>query len=129
MTVDTRPAIRWENFMGDREDYERIHLIGPYETVAARNRDLHRLAALPLGDRRFRGGQLFWEATMAEAAGQKGWDYEIVPPEQVANAISMRSFHALYSGHDDAPEPGDDDWTEPVVDPYELHPDQTALFR
>lgn len=127
--TDTRPAIRWDNFMGDREDYERIHLIGPYESTEARNRDLHRLAALPLGDRRFRGGQLFREATMAEAVGQKRWDHEIVPPEQVAAATNMRRFHALYGGHDPEPEAGDDDWTEPAADPHEPHPDQTALFR
>jgi hypothetical protein len=127
--TDTRPAIRWENFMGDREDYERIHLIGPYETVGARNRDLARLESLPLGSHSYRGGQRFHHATMAEAVGQRGWDHQIVPPQQIAKATSIRGFHAAFSGYDDQPEPGDDDWTEPVVDPYELHPDQIALFR
>ena len=126
---DTRPTIRWINYMGDREDMERVHLIGPYSSREARNADLHRLANLPLGDRRFHGGQTFHTATMAEAVGQRVWDYEIVEPTQVATATSQRRFHALYSGYDPAPEPGDDDWVEPAVDPYEPHPDQIPLFH
>ena len=127
--TDTRPAIRWINYMSGREDMERTNIIGPYETVAARNADLARLENLPLGNRAYNGGQLFFPATMAEAVGEPVWELLVVEPAQVAKVHNQRAFHAAFSGYDDEPEEGDDDWVEPTVDPYELHPDQTALFR
>jgi hypothetical protein len=129
LVADTRPAIRWINYMSGREEMERTNLIGPFDSIDDRNRELARLEALPLGNRAYNGGQRFFHATMAEAVGQRVWDYEVVEPAQVAQATTQRGFHAAFADYEDEPEDGDDDWVAPVADPYEMHPDQTALFR
>jgi hypothetical protein len=115
--------------MGDREDYERIKLIGPFASIGDRNRELARLESLPLGSRAYNGGQEYEHTTMARARGERCWDYEVVEPAQMAKATTQRGAHAAYSGYDDEPEEGDDDYVAPVVDPYELHPDQISLFK
>lgn len=127
--TDTRPAIRWINYMSGREEMERTNLIGPFATISDRNRELARLESLPLGSRAYNGGQQYFHATMAEAVGQRVWDYEVVEPTQVAKATTQRGFHAAFSGYDDEPEEGDEDYVAPVVNPYELHPDQIGLWK
>lgn len=115
---DTRPAIRWINYMSDREEMESIYLIGPFESVEERNRELWRLESLPLGEPEYHGGQEFMAATMADA-GNDDWFDEVVAPGQVAKASTMRGFHNLYAGY---PE------NEDEPDPYAPHPDQMGLF-
>lgn len=124
---DDRPAIRFIDYMGDREDMEAVKLIGPYPTIADRNRDLARLASLPLGCPRYRGGQQFIHATLADQRGDWFID-RTVEPAQIAEASTVRGFHAAYSGWEDEPDECDDDWVEPVADPYEVHPDQISLI-
>ena len=99
MTRDDRPAIRWINYMSGREEMEARLVVGPYDTVEARDTDLDRLRNLPLGDDCYYGGQEFDAATMAEA-GDGYWD-ETVSPAQVAAATTMRGFHAAFDGDDE----------------------------
>lgn len=40
-------SIRVFNYCGDYDDLNALHIIGPYDTAAGRDRDLARLAGLP----------------------------------------------------------------------------------
>ncbi|WP_157239482.1 hypothetical protein [Catenuloplanes japonicus] len=104
MTRDDRPAIRFINYMSGREEMEARLIIGPYDTVEARDADLDRLSGLPLGAGRYHGGQQFFAAEMAEASD--GWHDETVEPAQVADATTIRAFHAAFDG---VPEDEEDD--------------------
>lgn len=95
MTDTTAPAIRFLDYMGDYDDLNMVNLIGPYPTADARDRDLARLAALPLGRPEFNGGCRFVPATMAEAVPSL-LDGETVPPEQVAAATTLAGFYTAY---------------------------------
>lgn len=92
------PAISWTNFMSGQEEADATHLVGPYPTIAARDADLARIRALPLGAPEYNGGALFHAGTMAEANGAVGWDLFMCPPSQVAGARTLRGFFAAFSG-------------------------------
>ncbi len=119
--VDGRPAIRFVNYMGDREEMEAVHVVGPFDSVEARNAELQRLAGLPLGAPEYNGGVEFFPATMAEAVGERGWSLHVVDAQQVADAASIRGFFAAFHGDDEE----DDDRVDVEDD---IHPDQAALF-
>lgn len=95
------PAIRFLDYMGDYDDLDEVNLIGPYPNVAARDADLQRLAALPLGRPEFNGGARFVPATMAQAVPSL-LDGCTVPPEQVAAATTLAGLYTAYHGLDDA---------------------------
>ncbi len=118
MGAVSSPAIRFINYMCDREEMEAVHIIGPYASAADRNRDLQRLENLPLGAPEYNGGVEFFAATMAEAVGEPGWSLHVAEPGKVAASTTVRGFFADFNGWPDE----DDD--EPVDD---IHPDQIAM--
>jgi hypothetical protein len=120
--TDTRPAIRLIDYMSS-DSLDFTNIIGPYETAEARNTDLRRLGALPLGRPEYRGGQQYTTATMAEAVGELGWSLRVAAPEQMAKATTQYGVHCALHGFDEE----EDD--EQELDPREPHPDQIALFR
>lgn len=116
---DRRPAIRFIDYMGGREEMEAVCIVGPYADAETRNRDLRRLESLPLGAPEFNGGVQFFPATMAEAVGDRGWSLFVVEPARVAGAATVRGFFAAFGGYEE-----DDELAEPEDD---IHPDQAAL--
>jgi hypothetical protein len=96
MSETDAPAIQWENFMSGREEMEARHIVGPYPSIAARDADLARIRALPLGAPEYNGGALFYAGTMADAVGEPGWTLYVATPEQVARARTLRGFFALF---------------------------------
>lgn len=103
--------IRFENFMGDRDDHAEVNLIGPFPDAGARARELARLEALPLGASEFNGGYLFHADTDSPAGADR-----VVEPATVAAATTIRESFAAFFGYEDDDQ--DDD---------EVHPDQAAL--
>jgi hypothetical protein len=115
------PAIRFVDFRGDFDTYFEINVIGPYPDTASRDRDLARLRRMPLGDPDLNGTAQFH----ADRIGTVTADRTIEPP-QIAETATVRQFFAHWSGSTEADYyRGDDDGP---ADPYEPHPDQTALF-
>lgn len=96
MVTDSRPAIRWINYMSGRDRMEAVNLIGPYDNTAARDTDLYRLENLPLGAPEYHGGQEFMAVTYREG---DTWYDELVSPAQVAHATTVRGFHNVYDGY------------------------------
>lgn len=119
---DQRPAIRFINYMSGREECEAVHIVGPYGSAEARNRDLQRLECLPLGASEYHGGVELFAATMAEAVGELGWSLYVAEPAKVAGSTTIRGFFANFSGY---PEEDDDDTVDTEDD---IHPDQIALL-
>ncbi len=82
--------IKFQDFMGDREDSERVNLIGPFPDAAARTRGLARLRALPLGSANYNGGYIFDIATEENRADR------VVSPTLVSCATTVQDFYDLF---------------------------------
>ncbi len=121
MSADARPAIRMIDYMSS-DSLDFTNIIGPYESVEARNTDLTRLASLPLGRPEYHGGQQYTTATMAEAVGELHWSLRVATPEQMAKASTQYGAHCALHGFDEED-------ADPRAGSEEPHPDQTPLFR
>lgn len=112
-------AIRFVNYMGDYDDLHEKNLIGPFPDAATLRKELRRLSRLPLGGPELNGGYEFEGAKMDKPR----WGVNVVAPEQVAKAETVKQFFAAYWGYDEETE---DEEAEPDEPP--VHPDQGALF-
>ncbi|MEU1813229.1 hypothetical protein [Micromonospora aurantiaca (nom. illeg.)] len=108
--------------MGDFDDLNTTKLIGPYPDIRTRDADLTRLARLPHGAPEYHGGCEFLPSIMGAAAGDQF--AEVVAPQQVAQATTVKSFFAAYGGWSENVEDGED----MANGEDEVHPDQASLF-
>lgn len=91
------PAIRLVNYMGDRDDYEEVNLIGPYPDEEAQMADLTRILNMPLGAAEMHGGVEFLPDTMAEATPSA----RVEAPEKLAKATTWEGVFNAFFGYDD----------------------------
>lgn len=101
------PAIRWINYMSDRDAMDAWHVVGPYRSVAARDADLARIRVLPPGALEYTGGALFYAGTMPEPDERPPGELFVATPEQVAPARTMRGFFALFDDDTEEVRAGD----------------------
>jgi hypothetical protein len=92
---DGPPSVRVISYMGDYDDYFDVEMIGPYDSVEARDADLPRLSALPGAY----GRAEFVPASLSLT--ELGWTRFDAEPADVARASTFAEFMAGFKHDDD----------------------------